>query len=67
MHTPDILGWVKRSDIEICADKYILIELSELVVFDYGLSETQDGLRCLRNGSHLYFMVNILSLRQELR
>ena len=23
---------------------------SELVVFDYGLSDTQDALRCLRNG-----------------
>ena len=54
MHIPDILGCVKRSDIEI--DKYILIKLSELVVFDYGLSDTQDGLRCLS------FRVNIPSL-----
>ena len=25
-----------------CAEKYILIELSKLVDFDYGLSDTQD-------------------------
>ena len=52
-------GLVKRSDIEI--DKYIFIKLSELVVFDYGLSDTQDGRTCLS------FMVNTPSLWQELR
>ena len=32
-----------------CTDKYILIELSELVVFEYGLSETQEDISCLSN------------------
>ena len=32
-----------------CANKYILIELNELVVFVYGLRDTQDKLWCLRN------------------
>ena len=45
-HTPDLLGWIKRSDIEFFADKYILIELSELIAIDYDLSDTSDGLRC---------------------
>ena len=31
------------------ADKYILIELSELIVLSYVLSDTLDGLRCERN------------------
>ena len=43
MHTPDLLGWVKRSDIEI-----VLIKHSELIGFAYDLSDTQDGLRCWR-------------------
>ena len=49
MHPFALLGWVKRSDIEIGADKYILIELSDLIGFGYDLSDTQDGLRCWRN------------------
>ena len=44
---------------------YILIELSELVVFDYGPYDTQDDLRCLRNGIYI-LRFNILSLWQEL-
>ena len=52
MHTPD------RSDIEICADKFILIELSELIGFDYGLSDTQDGLRFLRNGIYILWLIS---------
>ena len=47
MHTPDLLGLVKKSDIEIVQ---ISIELSKLIVFDYGVNETQDVLRCWRNG-----------------
>ena len=39
-----------------CADNNILIVLSELVVFDYGLSATQDGLRCLRNGIYILLL-----------
>ena len=34
MHTPDLLGWVN------CADRDILIELSELIGFDYDLRDT---------------------------
>ena len=45
MHTP------ARSDIEI-----VPIELSELVVFDYGLSDTQDELRCLRNWIYILWL-----------
>ena len=54
MQTPD------RSGIEIVQISIFWLNLSEfaeLVVFDYGI--TQDG--------DLYFMVNILSLKQELR
>ena len=29
-----------------CADKYILIELNDLIVFGYDLSATRDGLKC---------------------
>ena len=29
-----------------CADKYNLIEHSDLIGFGYDLSDTQDGLRC---------------------
>ena len=51
--TPDLLGWVKRSDIEIVQYKYILIELNNLIGFGYDLSDTQDGLGCLRNGIYV--------------
>ena len=47
MHTPDHLGWVKYQTSTFCADKYILIELSNLVDFGYDLSDTQDGLKVL--------------------
>ena len=50
MHTPDIFGWVKRSDIE---------KLSELVVFDYGSSDTQYDLRCLRNGIYNLWLTSL--------
>ena len=33
-----------------CADKYNLIELSDLIGFGYDLSDTQDGLKCWRIG-----------------
>ena len=42
MHTPGILGRVKRFAI-----KYNLIELSDLIGFGYDLSDTQDGLKVL--------------------
>ena len=39
IHTPDLLGWAKRSDNEIvpikCAGNYILLELSDLIGFVY--------------------------------
>ena len=38
MHAHVLLGWVN------CADKDILIELSELIGFGYDLSDTQDRL-----------------------
>ena len=38
------------------ADKNILIELSELVVFDYGPSDTQNRLMCLRNGIYIFMI-----------
>ena len=49
----DLLGWVKRSDIEIGADKYILIEFRDLIGLSCDLSDTQDGLRCGRNGIYI--------------
>ena len=65
MHTPDVLGWVKRSsDIEI-AQISNLIELSDLIGFDYDLSDTQDGLKCWWMG--FIFLVNILSSWQGFR
>ena len=45
MHTPVILGWVKRSDIEI-----VQISTIWIIGFGYGLSDIQDGLRCWRMG-----------------
>ena len=45
MHTPDLLCWKKVRHGNV-ADKYILIELSELIGSEYDLSDTQDGLRC---------------------
>ena len=33
-----------------CADKYILIELSDLIGFVHDLSGAQDGFTCLRMG-----------------
>ena len=45
MHTPDLLGLVKRSDIEIMQKVY-LFKLSELIVFSYGQSDIKDELRC---------------------
>ena len=56
MHTPDLYGWVKTSDIEIVQKSIFFIELSELVVFDYGLSDTQDGLGCWRNGIYILWL-----------
>ena len=47
MHTHDILGWVKRPDIEI-VQSIILIELSDLIGFGYDLRDTQDGHKCWR-------------------
>ena len=44
--------------MKLCRYKYILTELSELVVFDYGLSDIQDGLRCLRNGIYILWLIS---------
>ena len=52
MHTPTLLGWVNRSIIEFVY-KTILIELSDLIGFVYGRSDTQEGLRCWRNGIYV--------------
>ena len=49
MDTPALLGWVKRSDNET-ADKYIFIELIDVIGFAYDLGDTQDGLKFLRMG-----------------
>ena len=64
MHT---FGLGKKVRHWNCADKYticILIELSDLKGYD--LIDTQDGLRCWRNGIYI-FVVNILSLWQGFR
>ena len=45
-----LLGWVKRSDIEIVQIRHNLIELSDLIGFGYDLSHTQDELRCWTMG-----------------
>ena len=50
MHTPDLLGLrVNMSDIANCTDKFILIELSDLIGFGYDLSDIKDELRFWRN------------------
>ena len=49
MHTPDLLGWEKRSDIAI-----VQIELSELK----RLRDTQDGLMCWRNEIHILWLTS---------
>ena len=59
MHTPVLFGWVKRARQCNCADKYILIKLSDLIDFVYDLSDTQDGRKCLRMG--FIFVVNIFA------
>ena len=41
MRTLDLLGWVKRSDIEI-----VQISIFCLILAVYDLSDTQDRLRC---------------------
>ena len=46
MHTSDLLGWVKRSNIEIVQT---LIEFRDMTGFDYDLNDTQDGLRSWLN------------------
>ena len=53
MLTPSPLGWVKRSDTEI-----MLVELSELIGFGYGLSDTQDGLMSWRNGIYILWLTS---------
>ena len=46
VHTADLLDWVKRVRHSNCADKYDLIELSDLIGFGYDLSDTQASLKC---------------------
>ena len=46
MHTPALLGWVKRVRHRNCADKYDLIEPSDLIGFGYNLNDAQDRLKC---------------------
>ena len=46
MYTPALLSLVKRSDIEI-------VQISIFIGFVYDLSDTQDGLRCWRNGIYI--------------
>ena len=57
MLTPDLLGSVKKSDIEI-VPKSFLIELSSLIGVGYNLSDTQDGLRCLRNENYNLWLLS---------
>ena len=38
MYIPGLLGWVKRSDIEI-------VQISILIGYGYDLNDNQDGLR----------------------
>ena len=49
MHAPDLLGWVKRSDMEIV---HISIICLNLIGFGYDLSDTQDG-HVLENGIYI--------------
>ena len=49
MHTPNF-----------CADKYVLIDLNDLIGVGYDLSDTKDGLKVLEKWD-LNFVVNILS------
>ena len=53
MHTLTYFGCVETSDIES-----VLNELSELLVFDHDLSDTQDRLRCWRNGIYILWFIS---------
>ena len=63
MHTPDLLGGVKMSDIEIVQISIFLIELSEFIGFGYDLDDTQDGLRCWRNRIYILWLTPYLVTR----
>ena len=63
MQTPDLLGCIKRSDIEIVQIRLFLIERSELIGFGYDLSNTQDGLRLRRNGIYILWLTTHLVTR----
>ena len=41
-----------------CADKFILVELSKLIVFGYDLDDTQDGVRCWRIGIYILWLTS---------
>ena len=56
--TPGHFGLGKKAIHWSCADKYILIEHSDLLFFDYGLSDIQDGLRCLRNWIYILWLTS---------
>ena len=58
MHGPDIFGRVNMSDIEIVQISIFQIELRELAVFHYYLSDTQDGLRYLRYGIYILWLTS---------
>ena len=47
MHTSGLLGWVKRSDIEV-------VQISILIGVGYDRSDNQDGRRCRRNEIYIF-------------
>ena len=57
MHTPDLLGWVKRSNIKI-----VLIQLWELIVWVVPKMDLD-----AREIGYIFFAVNILSSSQRFR
>ena len=53
-----LLFWLKCQVSKFNRSVYILIKLSELVAFDYGLSDSRDRLRCLRNGIYMLWLTS---------
>ena len=49
----------KKARHSYSADKYNLIELSDLIGFGYGLSDTKDGLKCWRMGFPLLKRIQV--------
>ena len=60
------LGLGRKSDIEMQIITFWL-KTSELIAFGYELSDTQDGLRCWRNGIYILWLNPLLVTITQVR